>query len=125
MNGYIALTSAVIISILIMSFVFAVSFSGFFSRFNILDSSLKEMANSLAEACAETALLKLAENSAYAGNENIDIGGNQCAILPLETAGGQKIIKTKADIQKAVANLKVVVDSSTLSIISWEELANI
>lgn len=125
MNGYIAIISAIVISILIMGFVFAVSFSGFFNRFNILDSSLKEIANGLAEACAETALLKLAENSNYGGNENIAIGNEQCSILPLETAGNQKIIKTKAIIQKAVANFKIIVNAADLSIISWEELANI
>ena len=125
MKGYIAITSAVIISVLIMGVVFAVSFSGFFNRFNILDSSLKETANSLAEACAETALVKLAENSNYGGNENIIIGDEQCAILALETNGNQKIIKTKAIIQNAVANFKVTVDAASLSIIAWEELASI
>ena len=124
-NGYIAITSAIVISILIMSFVFAVSFSGFFNRFNILDSSLKETTNSLAEACVETALLKLAENSAYSGNENINIDGEQCVILPIETGGGQKIIKAKAVIKEIVTNLKVAVNSSDFSIISWEELATL
>ena len=125
MKGYIAITSAVIISVLIMGVVFAVSFSGFFNRFNILDSSLKETANSLAEACAETALVKLAENSNYGGNENIAIGDEQCAISALETNGNQKIIKTKAIVQNAVANFKITVDAATLSIVSWEELASL
>ena len=125
MKGYIAITSAVIISVLIMGVVFAVSFSGFFNRFNILDSSLKETANSLAEACVETALVKLAENINYGGNENIAIGSEQCAILALETNGNQKIIKTKAIVQNAVANFKVTINAASLSIISWEELANI
>lgn len=125
MNGYIAIISAIVISILIMGFVFAVSFSGFFNRFNILDSSLKETANGLAEACVETALLKLAENSSYGGNENIAISNEQCSILPLENAGNQKIIKTKAIVQKAVANFKIIVNANDLSIISWEELADI
>ncbi len=124
MNGYIAITSAIIISILIMGFVFAVSFSGFFNRFNILDSSLKETVNSLAEACAETALLKLAENSVYGGNENINIGDEQCSILAIEINGSQKIIKVKAAVQNITANFKVIINGSDLSIISWEELAN-
>jgi hypothetical protein len=124
-NGYIAITSAVIISILIMGFVFAVSFSGFFNRFNVLDSSLKETANNLAEACADAALLKLAENSAYSGNENISIDGYQCNIFQIETAANQKIIKTKAVVGSAVANFKVTVDAASLVVVSWEELANI
>ena len=77
----------------------------------------------MAEACVDTALLKLAQNQSYNGNENISVGNDQCSVLSIETASGQKIIKTKAIFQNAVTNLKITVNSANLSVIYWEELS--
>lgn len=122
-SGYIAIISSVIISILVLGVALAVSQIGFFSRANILDAEFKERSFALAEACAETALLKLANNRSYAGNENISVGVDQCSILPIESVSGQKIIKTRAIFQKATTNLKITAQESNLSIIYWEEIA--
>ncbi len=122
-SGYIALISSIIISILVLGIALAISSAGYFSRFDILKNEFKERSSALAEACVDTALLKLAQNQSYNGNENIGIGNDQCSILPIEIASGQKIIKTKASFRNAVTNLKVTVNSANLSVIYWEELA--
>jgi len=121
-GGYIAIVSTLIISILLMTVVFATSYSGFVGRFNVLNTEFKERSSALAEACVDTALLKLSQNSSYSGNENISVGSDSCSILAIESPTGQKIIKTKAIFQNSVTNLKVVATSSDLSIVSWEEL---
>ncbi|MDO8443053.1 MAG: hypothetical protein Q7S81_02230 [bacterium] len=122
-HGYISLISSIIISILLLAVTFAISFNNSSSRFNILNVEFKERSLALAEACVDTALLKLAQNQSYGGNENISVGNDQCSILPIETSSGQKIIKTKAIFQNAVTNLKVAVQASNLSVVSWEEIA--
>lgn len=122
-SGYIALISSIIISILVLGIALAISSTGYFSRFDILKNEFKERSFALAEACVDTALLKLAKNQSYNGNENISVGNDQCSILPIETASGQKIIKTKAVFQNAVTNLKITASSANLSVIYWEELA--
>ena len=93
-GGYIALTSAVIIVMIIISIISALSLASYFSRSNILTSEFKDLSLGLAEGCAEKALLKYSQDSSYIGNENILIGGRQCSILPIETSGSNKIIKT-------------------------------
>lgn len=123
-SGYIALISSIIISILLLGITLAISSTGYFSRFDILKTEFKKRSSALAEACVDTALLKLAQNQSYNGNENIGVGNDQCSILTIETASGQKIIKTKAVFQNAVTNLKITIDSADLSVIYWEELAN-
>ncbi|MFH1346922.1 MAG: hypothetical protein ABIH10_01585 [Spirochaetota bacterium] len=123
MKGYIAIISTIIISILLMTITLTVSSMGFFSRVNILDAEFKELSFALAEACVETALLKLSWNKSYNGNENISVGEYQCSILPIETVSSQKIIKTKAIFLKATTNLKITVQESNLLIIFWEEIA--
>jgi len=125
MKGYIAITSAIIISLLLMAITFALSFSSFFGRHNVFDSQTKEISYALAEACAEKALLNLAQSSSYAGNETITVKSpDTCDILTVETAGSQKIIKTRAIFQKTTTNIKVVVNMPGPQIVSWEELPN-
>lgn len=127
-KGYIALTSVIIISAMIMIIAATMSSYSFFSRSNILDAELKKISNALAEACVETALLKLAQNNSYAGNENISIGGKQCLILAIEAGGqaNQKIIKTTASSSNYYANLKITatIIASGILINSWEEVAS-
>ncbi|MBI1838963.1 MAG: hypothetical protein HYR95_01530 [Candidatus Colwellbacteria bacterium] len=113
------------ISLLVMAITFSVSLTGYFARFNTLTTEFKEISSFLAEACVEKALLSLAANSNYAGNENITVNGRQCAIFPIEISGSDKIIKTKATVENAVTNLKVQAASVNLSITSWEELPNL
>ena len=121
-SGYIALISAIVISVVLMAVTFALSFSGYFARFNILDSEYKERSVALAEACADTALLRLALNPGYAGNETLTLGADSCFIRGITLAGGQFTIYTKAIFQKINTNLKIFAASSDLSIISWEEI---
>ncbi len=123
MKGYIAITSAVVISLLLMAITFALSFSSFFGRFNVFDSQTKEISQALAEACAENALLKLAQNSSYAGNETITVKApDTCDILTIETNGSQKTIKTRATFQKTTTNVKIIANMPGPQLVSWEEL---
>jgi len=123
-QGYIAITSAIIISLLLLAITFTVNLSSFFGRFNIFDSQTKEISYALAEACAEKALLNLVQNSSYAGNETITVKTpDTCDILAIETNGSQKIIKTSAIFDKTKTNLRVVFDTTSSQIIFWEEVS--
>lgn len=122
-NGYIAITSAIIITILILTVVLTTSSAGFFGRFNILGTLLKERGSALADACADTALLNLVEDIDYAGNENIVIASSTCTILPIETNGDQKTIKTQATEGDTETNHKVILDTTDFTIVFWDEVA--
>ncbi len=123
--GYVALISAVIISVILMAIVFTLSFTGYFGRFNVLESEFKERGAGLAEACADRALLKLANNPSYTGNETLSIEGNLCTIQPIQSSPPNKIIKTQAVFHDSYTNLRVTVDAATLVIASWEELPSL
>ena len=66
-RGFIALISALIISAILLIALVASNLTGFYSRFNILDSELKERSNATADACADIALLQFALDPMYAG----------------------------------------------------------
>lgn len=128
-DGFVALTSVVIIAVILMAVTLSLSFTGFYSRFNILTTDYKERSFSLAEACAETALLKLALDTDYAGSETIAVEGHTCEILPISESAGEITIKTKAyfpasGAERTVTNLVIVAGSANLNIISWEEVPN-
>lgn len=131
-KGFIAITSAIVISVLLLAIAFALSFSGFFARFNVLDSEYKNRSNALAEACVDKALLSLALNPSFGGNQTVTVDSATspaiiCEIKEVSLAGSKYTIYTKGEFpqttaRKAVSNLKVIVHQSNLSVVSWEEL---
>jgi len=123
-NGYIAITSAIIITILIITVILTTSTIGFFGRFNILGTLFKERGDALSNACADTALLKLAEDLNYLGNETINVASSTCTILAIETNGTQKTIKTEGVDNEVKTNIKVLLETTDFTIISWDEVAN-
>ncbi len=119
-NGFIALTSAIIISILLIAFSLAVSTTGFFGRFNILDSENKQRSLALAEACGDEALLRLIIQPGYQGDETVTVGGEPCHIFPI-TSGVQVTIRPQGSYGGATTNLQTTFNGTDYSLISWQE----
>ena len=115
-GGYIALISAIIISLILMGLTFAASSSGYTSRFNVADSGYKRMSLGLAESCVNIVLLHVAEDYRYtlAPTEALVlIGSEHCLIKSLtygpEVAGEKHArILTQASYHGAWTNLEVV-----------------
>ncbi|MFH1956382.1 MAG: hypothetical protein ABIJ28_01930 [Patescibacteria group bacterium] len=107
-KGYIALISVLIIQALILAIII-----GIFLRSNTeiklaLGEQLSGKSRALAEACAEYALQQLKNNSNYSGNESIIIDGNDsCDILPIETSGSDKIVKTQSAVSGYTRKIKI------------------
>ncbi len=125
-DGFIALTSVIIISAIVMGLVFALSESGFFIRGEVLSAELKAESMALAESCADIARLKLTaegDNPGYLGGETVAIGAGSCEIFPIAIDGsGNKIIKTQAKPHNIYTNLKVIIDPATFALFDWEEV---
>ncbi len=122
-TGFIALMSAIIISVILLLIVTNLSFTGFYGRSDILDSELKERSSALAEACVDTALLNLAQNVNYIGDVIVEL--DKCTIQSVAGGGSIKTIKVKADYKNYITNLQVLVDSTNdMAVVSWEETTN-
>lgn len=121
-KGFIALTSAIIVSVVLLLIATTLSFTGFSSRFNILDSEFKERSSALADACLDVALLGFAQNPSYLGNVNVSVGGNSCSISTVTTSGSEKTFVTRGIYSNSYTNLEVTVDATTFSVISVEEI---
>lgn len=121
-NGYITLTSAIILSLVFMTITLAIGSYSFFSYSSVSITEYKKISTALAESCADIALLKFKLDDTYIGNEIVVIGNNSCSILPIETIGGQKIFKTQATINNTSAHFKAVLDYPANTLASWEEV---
>lgn len=121
-SGFVALISAIIICAVLVIISVSISATSFFSRFNVSDAEYKKRGSNLAEACVDEALLKLAQDPSYTGGETINVGSDSCKIFSVSASATQYTVKTKAVFQQAVTNIQVVVDSSSFSLISWQEL---
>ena len=65
-RGFIALISAIIISAVLLAAVSTIGASAFYARFDSLNAEYKRVSLGLSESCVSEALLKIAQNYAYA-----------------------------------------------------------
>lgn len=123
-RGFIALMSVIVMSAVLLMVALSTGLVSFYSRFNMLDSELKERSVSAADACADVALVQLAQNNDPSGMTLSLSLIDQCRI---GTVSGttQKTFRVQATSSAmAVTNLQVVADGNDFSIISWQEIPN-
>ena len=134
MKGFIALISVILISAVLIALVVMVSAAGFYSRFNVLDYENKKVSVSLAEACAETALVNLAKNPTNYPSSippagiltTVDLAaGKTCRICLVSLSSPYSII-TRAVYNNAYTNLTVTgtLGASNFNVSSWDEQAS-
>lgn len=121
-KGYIAISTAIILSILIMAVAGALGGYSFTTRNNIVDFENKHASYGAARSCLDQALLKLAEDSNYAGGEIFQVGEAECEVVSVAPSGPNSVIKARSQIRGATTNLQLTVDSATLSTVSLEEV---
>ncbi|MBI2592679.1 MAG: hypothetical protein HYW37_00760 [Candidatus Colwellbacteria bacterium] len=121
-SGYIAVTTSIILSFLILLISTSLGFGTWFSRIGSLNFSFKSISYFLAESCLDVARLKLAQSDSYAGNENVTVGTYQCTIKPITSPSGQKVITTQAKVNGATTNLKLTITYPQFQIVSLEEI---
>lgn len=131
-NGYIALITAVLLSVSLLTLVVAVSFEGFFSRFSVLESEQKEHSAYLAESCVNTGILKIAQDTDYLKStaQTIPMGSESCEIVSVSNGSvfaSNRLIQAQGQFGDAFTNLAVEINPSSLpdvDIVSWTEIAS-
>ncbi len=136
-DGFVALISSIIIGSVLVAITFAMGFSSFIGRANILDAEFKEKSIGLAESCVDTAIILLQGNSGYAPvtppGDNIPVGGDSCYIWSVApVASWPKTIKVQAKYplvsnKSSYTNLEVVVSKPLNEVVvnSWKEIPSL
>jgi len=123
-SGYLAITVALIFSLIALFVSLSLGTRTLLARLNRMEYLNKKIALALARSCDDVALLRLRQNPAYGGNETVKVGGYQCTVFPIENVPPNQVIKTKAAVQRATANIKMTVNSK-LQQVSLEELTTL
>lgn len=124
-NGFIALISVLIIGVLVLIISIGLSLRSIGETNMSFNEEISGYALSLAEACAENALLKLRNDLNYSGNETIIIeGSDSCDILPVEGSGNfNRVIKTRSTIKGFTKKIRLdIAQVMPLQISLWEEV---
>ncbi len=121
-GGYIAITLTIVVSLFVMVVAISLGSSSLFTRTGITDFYSKQFSYTLARSCLNYALLQLADSASYVGNEVITVSGNNCTLLTITTVGPNFIISAEAQANNAATNLRLTVNTQTLSTVSLEEL---
>jgi hypothetical protein len=123
-QGFIALITTIIISAVLLAVVCAIGGTSVLHRLNIASAENLNQSKYLADACAYKALVNLAYDKNYQGNENINVSGNDtCVIEPIPPPTQNQIsLQTRAQVAKSITHLSMVVDNASLSVISWREI---
>src|SRR5688572_17216913 len=125
-HGYIAITTVIILSVIITVLGFSLATRSYYSRLSSLGTTSKQQSDFAARSCLEQALLNRSLDNSYTGNETVTIttpnGTLLCTIFPFLLQGNNLTIRTDAVINQATTNYELVVDSITLSRISMQEV---
>src|SRR5437868_2087955 len=81
--GFIALMSVIIICVILVLITTTLSFTGFYGRYNILESELKERSSAATEGCIDAGLLIIANNTVHTATTTVILGPDQCQVGPL------------------------------------------
>lgn len=115
MRGFVALTSVLILSIVMLGFVIAGSTRAFYVRANGLERFDKTKSELLADACASILVLKLVRNEAYGGEETYEFGESTCNIGPVYKDGVLRISEVSGIYSQSVTALEITFNITDLT----------
>jgi hypothetical protein len=125
-EGYIALLSVIVISVLGIAIMLSVVSSGV----NAIktDFSLQQLGNarSMASSCAEEALQRILDTSITSGSGNLAIASGTCTYTVTSTNGQNITVSSTGSFGTITSKIKVVIATTSPSIIlsSWEEVSD-
>ncbi len=122
-NGYIALMTMLILSIVVLLVGIGFSINTFTSRNAEANRLFKEQSYFLALSCIDRAILKIALNPLYRGEETITIKENTCYIKRITLGKGTAGVRfeSTATIAKHTTNLTVETDTNLNIVIFIEK----
>lgn len=126
-KGFIAITSIIIISAILLSVSIGISYRSMARAQSNFSSSSYHEANYLSERCAEYALLELERTLGYSGEEEISTVEGSCNILEVLGNGNtNRIIMTTGTVLEHMAKTRIVISEiyPIMTISSWDTVAD-
>ena len=125
-NGYALILTVIVLGSVVLSLSLYFSWlSGvLFRGGNGLHAS--KQAEYLAETCAEKALQRIWDNSAFVGTETLNDFGGSCSAQVIDLGGENRQIQAVGSVGDSRRKLQVVLDAvnSRVGIVSWREVGD-
>ena len=125
-EGFIALISVLILSVILLGAVISLAQYGITSRYALLTLEQKEISVSHAEACVQVARIAVVNDSLYeTQNHVVPIGNTNCLIrhiFPNTPTMGFSRVETTASSSGATTNLRVEIKTNSGAITKVEEI---
>ncbi len=129
-KGFVAITSAVVISALLILISASLSYSGFFARFNVLETEFKKESLAYAETCVDMARINIVNTPGFTvveQKENLDDDfiDTEC-LYAVTLSGGEYTIQAEANYNHAISRINAVVTrtATNIPVVSWKEVSN-
>ena len=114
--------SVIIICVILVLITSTLSLTGFYGRFNMLDSELKERSSAAAEACIDQGLLLIANATSHTATTTYVFYPSQCDLGPIPGSGNPRIFYTQASTSNYFTTYKISANPTTFVINSVEEI---
>lgn len=123
-QGFIALITIMIISVVLLATTLTLAERGILYRFSVLDRTNKIISEQLAVACAEVATLLLANNRTYTATSSITIpvGDESCTISSITNSASVATITARSTYQGPTTNYVVTQSLQTGELLTWTEV---
>lgn len=122
-KGYVALTSVIFMSLLLVTITVVLSIINYYSRYNILESEFKERSVAQAESCIDKAVYNVLTGVVVTYPKTYsDLG---CTVESAVSAGSNFNVLVTGDYQSSKTKLQVQLNSAnSYKVVTWQELAN-
>ena len=125
-QGYIALLSVLILGAVSLSVALVLLTTGTDSQKAALVTQHSAQARGLAASCGDEALQQLRDNNAFTGTNSLTVGQGNCSYTVTNTGSSTRTIDTTGNVSDVTRRVKiyVTITSSSISITSWQEVAD-
>jgi hypothetical protein len=125
-GGYVALMAVLIVGAAATAIALVLLTTGADSSRAMLIEQQGAQARNLATSCAEEALQIMHDTTSFTGTNNLTQGQGTCTYTVTSTGSSTRVIDASGFVSGVTKKLKVYVTitSSSLSITSWQEVAD-
>ncbi len=125
-RGFVAIISVVFLASIMFATAITLSIHSMDERSNIFSIEMKERSMANSEACAEEAILHIANNNMLYSTTSLRINHtDSCIISPFNILGESIIFYTQSNTNNYFTNYKISIDSATLTTNYREEIENL
>jgi hypothetical protein len=126
LDGYVTLLSVLIFGAVGMAITLSVILLGTAATQTSLTFQQSNQAKSLANACAEEALVIIDNTTLFEGSAGLTLGAGTCSYTVVRLSAENRTIATSGTVGTVIRKINISLDdiNPTIHITSWQEVAN-